>query len=44
MGLSLKLREAQRLLDKLGEMYNQIEYIGWTVSLGWIVDSAAQKE
>jgi hypothetical protein len=34
----------QDALDKFGEIYNQIEDMGWTVSLGWIVDSTAKSE
>ena len=31
-------------LDKFGKIYSKVEYMGWTVSLGWIVDSIPQKE
>jgi hypothetical protein len=34
----------QNALDKLGEIYNKVEDMGWTVSLGWIVDNTAKKE
>ena len=34
----------QDALDRLGEIYTKVEDMGWTVSLGWIVDSTAQKE
>ena len=34
----------QSALDKLGEIYNKVEDMGWTVSLGWIVDNTAKKE
>jgi len=34
----------QDALDRLGGIYIKVEDMGWTVSLGWIVDSTAQKE